>query len=131
MNQFTDPPKLSEGNIEEKRRAYIALAQELSEAHERIPFPGINPESYSELRVVAEEFPEYTTPIDELIEKFRVQGMKVMLSESDPKNGSVHILPFDSENVEMDNLFPRHLLITQDMDEKLKKLILANIALQS
>ncbi|MEK7640522.1 MAG: hypothetical protein AAB389_00800 [Patescibacteria group bacterium] len=109
---------------EKKKQEYIALAQELSESHESLPFPGVNPESYSKLKAAAEEYPEYTTPIDELLEKFRSQGIKVVFGNH-PESGNVFILPADSEDVAMDNLFPRHLTITEDMDERLKKLILA------
>ena len=126
MNQFNQPPQSNE----KKMQDYIALAKELAETHEKFSFPGITPESYSKLKAVAEEFPEYTAQIDELIERFQAEGMKVMLSGSDPERGSVHILPFNSEDVEMDNLLPRHLIITADMDVRLKKLVLANIEIK-
>ena len=59
-----------------------------------------------------------------------MQGMKIVL-RIDPKEvGHVYVLPLNSENAEMDNLFPRHLKITEGMDERLKKLILINKELQ-
>lgn len=127
MNQFNQPPQA----IEKKAQDYVALARELAEAHEKFPFPGITQESYSKLKAVAEEFPEYTTPIDELIKKFQAQGMKVVLSTSDPKRGNVHILPFDSQDIEMDNLLPRHLVVTANMDIRLRKLVLANTEIKN
>ena len=51
--------------------------------------------------------------------------MKVVLSK-DPKSGNVFVLPLNSEDVEMDNLFPRHLMMAEGMDERLKRLILLN-----
>ena len=119
-------------NIEEKQSReqrkleYIALARELSESQESFPFPGIDPESYSELKAVAEEFPEHSTPIDELIARFTTQGMRVVLSEGDPDSGNVFVVPLGSRDVEMDSLFPRHLILTKGVDERLRRLIATN-----
>ncbi|OGJ14690.1 hypothetical protein A2554_01615 [Candidatus Nomurabacteria bacterium RIFOXYD2_FULL_35_12] len=125
MNQFNRPPQSQQEIKEQKKQEYIALARELSEARERFSFSGVNPESYSELKAVTEEFPEYSAPIDELVERLKVQGMKVVLRK-DPKSGNVFVLPLNSEDVEMDNLFPRHLMMAEGMDERLKRLILLN-----
>lgn len=129
MNQFNRPPQSQQEIKEQKKQEYLALAQELSEAGERFSFPGMNPESYSELKSVAEEFPEYSAQTDELIGRFQTQGMKVVFSK-DPKSGNIFVLPLNSEDVEMDNLFPRHLTIAEGMDERLKKLILLNKELE-
>lgn len=130
MNQFNQPPQTPEKTREQKKQEYIALAKELSEVREGLPFPGINQESYSELKAVAEEFPEYSAQIDELAGRFQMQGMKIIL-RIDPKEvGHVYILPTNSKDPEMDNLFPRHLMIVEGMDDKLKKLILINKELQ-
>jgi hypothetical protein len=125
MNQFNQPPQSQQETKERQKQEYLALAQELSEAHERFPFPGINPESYSKLKAVAEEFPEYSAQTDELMSRFQTQGMKVVFGD-DPKSGTVFVLPLNSEDLAMDNLFPRHLTTTEDMDERLKKLIVLN-----
>jgi len=130
MNQFNQPPQSPEETREQKKQKYIALAQELSEVREGFPFSGVSPESYSELKAVAKEFPKYSTPIDELIGKFQTQGMKIVFSK-DSKSGNIFILPLNSTNIEMDNLFPRHLIITEGMDERLKKLILASKELKN
>lgn len=119
MSQFDQPPKKEGQTREQKKQEYIALARELSEAHEGFSFPGINPESYSELKAVAEEFPEYSSQTDELIGRFQVQGMKVILRID------------SSENAEMDNLFPRHLEVSMGMDERLRRLVVLNKELQS
>lgn len=125
MNQFNKPPQSLQEVREKKKQEYIALAQELSEVHEGFSFPGISPESYPQLKVTTEEFPEYSSQIDELVSRFQTQGMKVVLSK-DPKSGNVFVLPLNSNDVEMDNLFPRHLEITGDMDARLERLILLN-----
>ena len=101
---------------------YIRLAERLSHA-ESFPFTGISQDSYSEIK--ATEDPEYATPIDVLIERFKEHGMKVVLGKY-PESGNVFILPADSDNIEEDNVFPHHLKISNDMESELKKLILAN-----
>ncbi len=102
---------------------YIRLAEELSQHTESFPFAGVNENAYSEIK--ATEDPVYATPIDVLIERFQKHGMKVVLGKN-PQSGNVFILPGDSNNIEEDSLFPRHLDVSDDMDSGLKKLILAN-----
>jgi len=106
-----------------KRETMIVLARELSERTERIPFPGIDPDAYSKMRATDEEFPGYTTPIDELIERFKSEGMKVVPGKY-AESGTVYIVPSQSDNVEDRYVIPRQLQVTEVMDEKLKKLIL-------
>lgn len=102
---------------------YIDLAIELIQHPEAFIFRGIVNSAYAEIK--ATEDPQYATPIDILIERFSRHGMKVVLGKN-PQSGNVFILPGDSTGIEMDSLFPRHLQIHDDMDPKLKKLILAN-----
>jgi len=103
---------------------YVLLAKEIIERQETFPFPGIDPEAYSKIKVDEEQSPGYSTPIDELLERFRNEGMKVVLGKH-PESGNVFILPAQSDDIENDNLFPKHLLPGEEMNEKLKKLILA------
>ena len=113
--------------VEEKltKEQFIALAKELSERHEEFPFPGISRESYAKAKASDEQFPGYSTPIDILLEKFRTQGMKVVLGLH-PGIENIFLLPIGSDNIDEDSLFPRHLEVSEGMDERLKKLILAN-----
>jgi len=104
---------------------YVFLAREIIERHESFPFPGLNQKAYIKIRAEQEEYPGYATPIDELIERFKTEGMKVVLGKN-PESGNVFILPSGSDDIENDNLFPRHLEITDDMDSKLRRLVLAN-----
>lgn len=110
---------------EQEKKERIALAIELSKRSEGFPFSGIKPESYSIIKAVDEEYPGYTTPIDRMIENYRTQGIKVVLGNH-PESGNIYILPLNSNNIEEDGLFPEHLLVTEDMNEGLKKLILAS-----
>lgn len=114
--------------VEEKltKEQYIALARELSEMG-RIDFPKINPESLAELEQSDKDFPGYVTPIGELIERFNTWGMKVVFGPH-PESGNVFIVPeiCEEKDIDTDSILPRHLEISEGMDERLKKLILAN-----
>lgn len=123
MNEFP-PNQFEEEEKERKKKEFIALAQGLSEKREGFPFPGIDPGSYAELKAIEEEFPGFATPIDELIKKFESTGFKVVFGEHGER-GDIFVLPSSSNDIENDGLFPRHLNISDDMDEALKRLILA------
>ena len=110
------------GNREQMKKDFIALAIELSEGQEVFPFPGIDPEAREKLKQNDEEYPGYVTPIDDLEKKFEEEDLKVVLG-NDPKSGNVFVLPALSEDVVKDSVSPRHLKITDKMDDRLKKLI--------
>ena len=120
---------LTPENIEEaekKKEEMIKIAQELSESWEHFTFFGIEDESYQNLKSEEEEFPGYVTPIDELIERFKKEGMRVVLGDY-PEN--VYVMPAQSylgpasNDVPIDGIFIRHLQINEEMNENLKKLI--------
>ena len=106
-----------------RKEKIILLAAELFESNETFPFSGIDPESYSKMKAVEEEDPGYTTPIDEIIERFKNEGIKVVLGKN-PQSGNVYVLPAESTNIEMDSISPRQLQINEGMNEKLRELIL-------
>lgn len=106
-----------------KKEKIIALAIELGESGEAFPFSGIDPEAYSKMKANEEEYPGYTTPVDVLVKRFENEGMKVALGKN-PESGNVYILPVDSDDIEMDSISPKQLRIYDEMDEKLKELIL-------
>jgi hypothetical protein len=111
---------------ENKRVEYLELARELSAKKEKLSFPGIDPESYARLKASDEEFPGYVTPIDELIKRFENEGFKVVVFGK-YSTEDVYIQPLDSDSADQENcLSPRDLLVSDDMDEALKQLILAN-----
>jgi hypothetical protein len=99
-----------------------ALAKELYESHEIFPFPGLDAESYAKLKASDEEFPGYTTPIDELIERFKKEGIKVALGKN-PDGGNIFILPAQSDGIERDSVFPKHFQTNTELNEKLRRLI--------
>lgn len=119
------PNQFETDEREQRKREIIALARELAESQEVFPFPGIDSEAYLKIRSGQEEFPGYATPIDELLERFENEGMKVVLGTYH-ESGNVFILPAGSNDIVNDNLFPRHLQMSEIMDEKLKKLIVMN-----
>ncbi len=108
----------------QKNTEFISLATELSVeiSGERFPFPGIDPDAYLKLKAVDAEYPGYTTPTDELITRLENEGFKITLGPN-PESGNVFILPADSDNLEQDSLFPRHLKIDPTMDVRLQRLI--------
>ena len=129
MNEYLSNHEQNEAK-EQNKREYISLAKELSDRTEGFPFPGVTAEAYIDLKAVGEEYPEYTTPIDELMEKYRTQGIKVVIGKS-PESGNVFILPRDSDDIEMDNISPRQLELYDDMDDDLIRLITLNIELNN
>ena len=116
-----------EEDPKQKLAKYIAIAEILSKKEEGFPFPGINPESYTNLMMDDENFPGITTPINEIIARMEKEGIRVTLG-THPESGNVFVLPMLSEdkNIGIDSIFPRHLEITEKMDGILKKLIVAN-----
>ena len=112
--------------MESRREKIIALAIELSQSWEKLPFPGIDPEAYLKLKAdikTDEEASGYTTAMfDDLMERFNVQGMKVVLGKY-PASDNIFILPSESSDIENDSIFPKHLQISGVTSEKLKELI--------
>ena len=100
----------------------VALAVEIIESHEVFPFRGLDSGAYAKIKADEEESPGYATPIDELVKRFEDEGMKVVLGKN-PESGNVFILPLQSDDIVNDSLFPRHLQISEGMNEKLKELI--------
>ena len=103
----------------------IALAKELSEIRDGFPFSGIEPENYLRLKADDEESEGRCTSIDELIQKFEKEGIKVVFG-NDPESGNVFIVPIQSDDIESDGIFPKHLRIDESTDSRLKELILAS-----
>lgn len=99
---------------------YIALAERLSHLNERFIFSGIDEEQYLKLKAESEEFPGLATHIDVLIERFKTEGMKVVVAGS-----NAFILPAQSDDAENDSVLPRSLAITDDMNADLKAFITA------
>ena len=129
------PPKPPAPEVESETRAettskerYIALAKEVIAKGERYSFPGIDPEAYARMKADDEEYPGYTTPIDELIARCRQEGVKVALSRYHPESGNVYILPAGSENIGQDSIYlqPMQLLLDGPMHTDLKELALLN-----
>jgi len=104
------------------KKEFIALARELCASQEIFPFPGIKPESLAKLRAADEEYPGYTTPTDEIVERLKNEGMKVMLGKY-PESGNVFILPAGSDDIEKDMIFPKHFQTNGVLNEKLRNLI--------
>lgn len=127
MNEiFPDQEKIRVIEREKKLTEIIALASELSESKETFPFSDIDPEAYAEIKAAEVEFSGYTTPIDDLLVRFKNEGMKVALSNH-PESGNIYILPAQSNDVVQDGISPRQISMSETMNEKLKKLISLSI----
>ena len=118
------PEDIYEEEVDVEKERKIALALELSESEEGFDFPGINDDDYAKMKETDEEFPGYTTPIDEIIERCKSEGIKVVLGKN-PSSGNVYILPKGSDDIENDSISPRQLSTEGEIDEALLKLILS------
>jgi hypothetical protein len=106
-----------------RKEKIISLARELFESQENFPFLGVDPEGYLEMKTGDEEAPGYSTPTDEILERMKNEGMKIVLGKN-PESGNVYVLPAQSTDIEMDSISPKRLKISEGMNEKLTELIL-------
>ncbi len=108
--------------MQERMVEIFRLVEKINESGESLPFPGINPEAYSRKKADDEEFPGYTTPIDEIIERCKKEGIKVVLGKHQ-ESCSVFVLPAHSNSIEIDSFAPRQLEINAVEDDSLRELI--------
>lgn len=104
---------------ERKRKKCIDLAMESIEKGERLSFPGIAPDVYERLKASEEE--GYCTPIDDLIERFKKEGIKLCFGR-DVEKGDIFVLPVGSDDLVNDSVFLGQLQI-EGSEEKLQELI--------
>lgn len=107
---------------QERVAKILGLVEKINESSESLPFSGIDPEAYIRIKKVDNEFPGYTTPIDEIIERCKKEGIKVVLGKY-PESGNVFVLPAGSNDIEMDSIAPRQLTIGTVENEHLAELI--------
>jgi hypothetical protein len=117
-----DQPKSSNEIAEQRDKEIIYWATEMIRRQEILPFKGIDPEIYSNLKAADEEYPGMSTPIDEIINRCTSEGIKVVFGR-DPDSGNVYILPAQSTDILNDGIQPQSLKITDQMNEGLKRLI--------
>ena len=114
-------PEESEEKL--SREKIVTLGNELCEEGETFPFSGIELSAYEIMKKADEEYPGFTTLVDEIVERLTKEGMKIVPQKH--QNGQFFILPAQSDNIEMDSISPEQLIIAESMPENLKKLILA------
>jgi hypothetical protein len=122
---FPDQTEVKKSENELNKEKIISLATLLSRQSEKLSFSGIDPEFYSKMKADEEEFPCNVTPIDEIIERIKNEGMKVLFGKN-PETGNVYILPKGSNDIENDSIAPKYLQISNEMSADLKELILAD-----
>jgi hypothetical protein len=90
---------------QEEREGIIKTIKEKVEqlSKESLEFSGISQKTYESFKKIDEEYPGYTTPIDELLERFSSEGMKIVLGKH-PDSGNVFVLPCGSEDIENDSI---------------------------
>ncbi len=120
-----------------------ALTAELIDSNEVFPFSGIDPEAYTRLKADIErdqnrsEYDISSPSLDELIERFRDEGMRITLGDH-PAVGNIYIVPAGRvynqpdrppglSNIMMqnDSLPPKHLhaSVIKDKLEELSRLL--------
>ena len=117
-----EAPKSPEEEKKERVASILALVAEIQEQHETLSFPGLEAGIYESMKSDDEEFPGYTTPIDEILQRFEQEGMKVVLGKN-PGSGNVFALPAGSDDITMDSILVYKLKVSADMDEKLRQLV--------
>src|SRR3989344_6325694 len=121
MSELPPKPVSHEGESIHTHKEKIALARELWESGTYFPFPGIDSKEYMHMKAAEAEYPGYTTPIDTLIERFKDEGLKVVLG-THPESGNIFIIPAHSNDIENDSIRPQQLQMGDDMDARLKEL---------
>src|SRR3989344_1913113 len=123
---MVNPENNIEGGFEEKltRKEIIALAKEIIEKGEVLPFSGMDPKAYEGSKAAELEYPGFTTPIDEILERLTKEGMKIV-----PKNfrfsdndSEFFVLPAQSNDIVADSISLRQLAVSESLPENLKKI---------
>lgn len=118
-----ESPRNPETEIMALKDSVVESAIELSESDEVFSFPGLKSDSYEKIKAEQEEDPGFiTTPIDELIERCRNEGIKVVLT-TDPRSGNFMLLPASSDNIIDDLLMPETLETNTAFDSELLALL--------
>lgn len=117
-----DPEQFAQNEKEKRRKRKNFLTRELIDNQVKIDFPGIDHINYQKLKADDEEFPGFVTPIDDLIERMEVEGIRVVFG-TNTESGNMVFVPYKSDDIKCDSVLPQHLIITDDMDERIKELI--------
>jgi len=144
------PPQAQDNNEDLVKKAYqmyaevlvntyakeekILRAYELFLNGEVFPFTGIKLATYNRIKTDQEEEIELMgqtvcTPIDELLERYENEGLKVVLGKN-PESGNVFVLPRDSDDIVNDSFLLSTLSLDGDIDQRLFDLINETITLK-
>jgi hypothetical protein len=105
---------------EKLRLEIVALTTEIIESNESFPFPGLDNETYLKWKQEEEPYLPHITSIDEILEKFKIEGMKFSLG--DVHNGAVYVMPVSSTHAKIDGLLLNKIIIDESADPRIKKL---------
>jgi len=98
----------------------LGLVEKINESGETLSFPGIREDVY--LKMKETELDGYVTPIDEVIERCKREGIKIVTGNH-PESGNIYVLPASSDDIEMDSITPHQLNIGNVENKHLVDLI--------
>ncbi len=116
FENFTTPK--SESNKEEKRAELMDLATEMINENRVYPWPGLTPDAYSRFRSEEEEFPGFCNPIDDVVKRCEVEGIKIVFISK-----TIAVIPAETGDIDMDIIFPHSLQVRSYSDGQLSELI--------
>lgn len=121
------PTQESEEERDERRLHMKILAEKLSQNPEPFLFSGIDPDEYERLKEDDQTVSGYYIPIDQRIERFQKEGVRVVVGQREGNNEIVVVPALTStEEIKRYALFPRQLQSTPGMDEQFAELIQLN-----
>lgn len=107
-----------------------SVGEKLLLRNESFSFAGIEESAYRKLKSESDEFPGYSTHIDELIRRFNSEGFKIVIT------GGINVLAIPTtcdstsrKDIENNTVFLKHFKITSDMNDDLKVLISSLVVL--
>ena len=105
----------------------VRLAKELALRPEGFAFPEITDEAYVSLKEIEADDPDhfYSVETEPLLERFRQEGMKLILAKDDIDSPNMYFLPNGSEDTDRSEeaIFPKQLVIAEGMDETLEQFL--------
>jgi hypothetical protein len=102
----------------------LTLVEKFNRETEVYPFVGIDPEVYKRMKQDDIDYPGFTTPIDEILQRLNDEGMKVVTGEGDHlESGNIYVLPASTDDTLEYGTLVEKLLISDGMDSTLRELI--------
>jgi|APSaa5957512535_1039671.scaffolds.fasta_scaffold168720_2 hypothetical protein len=104
------------------RNDFIKMAIELNNNREVYAFSGISSEAFEGIKIARENYPDLFTPIEKLLDEFRLKGMVIYPTKTKEK-GNLFVVPTGSEDVVGDGIRLQDLDLAGITDDTLSKMI--------